>query len=83
MQWILQAMEYTAAIKKIEVGLGILIRNDVKDYHIIKWKNFCYVCVYSFMHRLFLKVVVALGGGDVCLKGRGRKKTYASLNTHF
>ena len=27
--------------------------------------------------------VVALGGGDVCLKGRGRKKTYASLNTHF
>ena len=25
------------------------------------------------MHRLFLKVVVVLGGGDVCLKGRGRK----------
>ena len=38
--WILQAMEYTAAIKKIEVGLYILIRNDLKDCHIIKWKNF-------------------------------------------
>lgn len=83
MQWILQAMEYTAAIKKIEVGLCILIRNDLKDYHIIKWKNFYYVCAYLFMPRLFLRVVVALGGGDVCLKSRSRKETYASLNIHF
>lgn len=72
MQWKFQATEYSAAIKKNEVGLYILIWNSLKDYYIFKQKSNSYVCVHLCMHAMFLKVSLTdwsqelFWGGEMC-----------------